>query len=82
MSNKDNFVVQVPIECLSDIDSLKNKYVYKEWDCIKLKSRGKIIKYIINEWKRLESESAQSISKDEFTVCQEHIDMMYKGHVC
>ena len=74
MSKKTYHSISIPSECLSDIDRIKffNRF----------SSRGSVIEFIIKEYNRLKVESAQSISKDEFTVCQKHIDMMHKGHVC
>ena len=51
-------LVHIPVECLPDIDAFKNKIVGEKWDAVKLSSRGKIIKYIIEDWKRLMKEIA------------------------
>ena len=57
MSKKHREIsVHIPVECLPDIDAFKNKYVGEKWDAVKLSSRGKIIKYIIEDWKRLMKE--------------------------
>jgi hypothetical protein len=50
---KKSFIVSLPIECLSVIDAFKNCYVGEEWNCRKLTSRGKIIQYIIEDWKKI-----------------------------
>ena len=51
--SKKLILVHIPVECLPDIDAFKNKIVGEKWDAVKLTSRGKIIRYIIEDWKRL-----------------------------
>lgn len=53
---KKSFIVNLPIECLPYIDAFKNIYVGEKWNCRKLTSRGKIIQYIIEDWKKIKEE--------------------------
>ena len=45
--------VKIPVECFPIIDAFKNTYVGEKWEIVKLSSRGKKIKYIIEDWKKL-----------------------------